>query len=125
MAAKFDYPQAIKDADELITYFGMGAVLRRASISPTDRPCTVVVISYDPRDKASALANPTDRRVIMSAKQEEIQAMPPDNELDQLVTFKQPLTNPPVEDEVLPMTCKPKPTAPAGIVAMWEFTVRQ
>lgn len=125
MAAKFDYAQSITDADELIQYFGMAAVLRRVGSSPTDRPCTVVVISYDPRDKSSAMANPTDRKVIMSNADAEVQLMPPDNEQDQLVTFKQPASDPPVEDEVLPMTCKPKKTAPAGITAFWEFTVRQ
>ncbi len=61
----------------------------------------------------------------MSAANSEVQLMPPDNEQDQLVTFVQPLTNPPVEDEVLPMTSKPKKTAPAGMTVIWEFTVRR
>lgn len=125
MAEKFDYQGAISDADELVKFFGMDAVLRRASSSPIDRPCRVVIISYDPRDKASSLTNPTDRRVIMSAANVEVQAMPPNNELDQLVTFVQPPTDPPVEDEVLPFTCPVKPTAPAGVPVLYEFTVKQ
>lgn len=125
MAAKFDYEQTLTDADDLIEYFGMEAILRRAGSSPEDRPCTVVIIEYLPREKPSDLANPTDRKVIMSAKNSEVQLMPPDNELDELVTFVQPPTNPPVVDEILPMTCKPKKTAPAGVTVLWEFTVRQ
>jgi hypothetical protein len=61
----------------------------------------------------------------MSAKNSEVQLMPPDNEQDELVTFVQPPTNPPVVNEVLPLTCKPKQTAPAGVTVLWEFTVRQ
>lgn len=123
--AGFDYKQAITDADNLIAYFGMGAVLRRVGSIPEDRPCTVAIIEYDPHEKAADLANPTDRKVVMSAKTPEVVSTPPDNELDQLVTFVQPLTNPPVVHEILPLTCKPKPTAPAGVTVLWEFTVRR
>jgi hypothetical protein len=128
MASVFDYVQTQKDADELIHEFGMGALLRRADSSPVDRPCTVCVIEFNPHEKPADLANPMDRKVIMSpldpvtGLQLEIE---PDNEKDELVTFVQPLTDPPVEDEVLPLTCKPKKTAPAGIPVLWEFTVRQ
>jgi hypothetical protein len=122
MTVKFDYQAAIVDADNLIRYFGMDAVLRRAGSSPEDRPCQVAIIEYDPREKPSDLANPTDRKVIMSVVN---LGVPPDNELDQLVTFVQPLAKPPVVHEVLPLTCKPKPTAPAGVVVIWEFTVRR
>ena len=125
MTAKFDYDQAITDADNLIVFFGMDAVLRRAGSIPVDRPCRVAIVEYNPREKPADLANPTDRKVIMSAKNSEVQLMPPDNELDQLVTFVQPPTNPPVVNEVLPLTCKPKPTAPAGVTVLWEFTVRR
>jgi hypothetical protein len=119
---KFNYQAAIVDADKLIREFGMDAVLRRAGSTPEDRPCQVVIIEYDPRDKPADLTNPTDRKVIMSAKNLEI---PPDNEQDQLVTFVQPPAIPPVVHEVLPLTCKPKPTAPAGVTVLYEFTVRR
>jgi hypothetical protein len=123
MADTFDYQAAISDADELIQFFGMNAVLRRTGIA--DRPCRVAILSYDPRDAKTDLTNPTDRRVVMSAANPEVQATPPNNELDQLVTFVQPPANPPVEDEVLPFTCPVKPTRPAGITVLYEFTVRQ
>jgi hypothetical protein len=118
MVTKFDYNQAITDADNLLQEFGMAAVLRRVGIA--DRPCLIAIIEYDPREKPADLANPTDRKVVMSAAN---LAVPPDNELDQLVTFVQPGGT--VVNEVLPLTCKPKPTAPAGIVVIWEFTVRR
>jgi len=124
MSTKFDYAQAITDADDLIQFFGMDAVLRRAGSIPEDRPCRVVIVEYLPREKPSDLANLTDCKVIMSAKNSEVQLTPPDSEQDQLVTFVQPPTNPPVIDEILPMTCKPKKTAPAGVTVIWEFTVR-
>lgn len=124
MSAKFDYSGAASDAEEIIRFFGMGAVLRRAGATPTDRPCVVAIVEYLPRDDKAALANPTDRHVIMAVTPE-VAALPPDNEQDQLVTFVQPPANPPVEDEVLPLTCKPKPTSPAGIPVIWEFTVRR
>lgn len=124
MATKFDYSQALIDADELVTYFGMDAVLRRETATPTDRPCRVAIISYDPHERPSALVNPVSRRVIMSAANPEVQVLPPNNELDQLVTFVQPPSNPPVENEVLPFTSPVKPTAPAGVPVLYEFTVR-
>jgi hypothetical protein len=123
MAEKFNYPETMLDAHEMLVEFGMDAVLRRTGFP--DRPCVVAMIVYSPRDKAAELANPVDRSVIMSALTPEIQAMPPDNEQDQLVTFVQPPTNPPVENEVLPFTCPVKPTAPAGITVLYEFTVRR
>lgn len=123
MTAKFDYAQAQQDADALIRYFGMDAVLRRAGSA--DRPCRVAIIEYNPHEKPADLANPTDRKVIMSAANPEVQLVPPDSELDQLVTFVQPPATPPVVKEVLPLTCKPKPTAPTGVVVLWEFTVRR
>lgn len=125
MAAKFDYQQTRQDANELIEYFGMDAVLRRAGTSPSDRPCRVVIFD-EPRERAAELATPTDRKVYMSPLNEDGALDPePDNEQDQLVTFVQPPTNPLVEDEVMPFTSKPKKTAPAGVTALWEFTVRK
>lgn len=125
MTAKFDYVGMTKDANDLITFFGMDAVLRREGSSPTDRPCVVAIIEFDPRARPADLANPTDRKVIMSAANSEVQLMPPDNELDKLVTFVQPPSDPPVVDQILPLTCKPKKTAPAGHTVVWEFTVHR
>jgi hypothetical protein len=119
MATKFDYVGTVQDVDAIIAFFGMDAVLRREGIP--DRPCKVAIF-YNPRDKATELTNPTDRQVYMSPSGLDI---PPDNEQDQLVTFVQPPTNPPVVHEILPFTCPVKPTAPAGVTVLYEFTVRR
>lgn len=119
----FDYVGIKLQADALLQEFGMPAVLRRAGGSPEDRPCVVVVTDFMPRDKAQQLANPTDRRVLISAATPEVQAMPPDNELDQLVTFVQPGGT--VVDEVLPFASPVKKYAPAGVVVLYEGVVRR
>ena len=122
MSAVFDYPGLLADADSLVKYFGMQAALVRNGVY---RTCWVVITDYMPKDAASQLANPTDRRVIMSAGLGAIPGTPPNNELDQLVTYVQPPGTPPVVDEVLPFTCPVKPIRPAGIVVLYEFTVRR
>ena len=128
VASVFNYPAMQQTADELVKYFGMGAVLRSLTGSRPDRPCTIAIIEYNPREKPTDMANPTDRKVVMSPLDPSTGlelTLPPDSELDALVTFVQPLTKPPIEKEVLPMTCKPKKTSPAGIDCLWEFTVRR
>lgn len=73
------------------------------------------------------MANPTDRKVVMSPLDPTTGlelALPPDDELDALVTFVQPAGT--VENGLpLPLTCKPKKTSPAGIDCLWEFTIRR
>lgn len=118
----FDYDGLRDEADLLLQEFGMAAVLRRDGV---DRPCLVVIIETYPRDRANQLANPTDRRVLISAATPEVRATPPDNELDQLVTFVQPPANPPVEEKPLPFAAPVKKYAPAGVVVLYEATVRR
>jgi hypothetical protein len=121
--AVFDYIKTRNTGDRLVKKFGMAAVLRRTTDTPSDRPCWVVVVDEMPRDAASQLANPTDRKVLMAAGG--MDGKPPDNERDQLVTFVQPPALVPVEKEVLPFTCPVKKYAPAGITVLYEFTVRR
>lgn len=124
MAAGFDYVGMQGTADDLIKYFGMPAVLRPLSGLGPDRPVTVCIIEYKPREKPNELSNPTDRNVIMSPidpSTGQVLAVPPDNEKDALVTFVQPAGL--VEDEVLRLTCKPEQTNPAGVNCLWQFTV--
>jgi hypothetical protein len=118
----FDYLDLRNTGDELLQFFGMDAVLRRDG-SP-DRPCRVAITNYMPSDKPGSLDTPTDRQVFLSALTPAIQETPPDYEVDQLVTFVQPPTNPPTIDEILPFTSKVKPYKPAGIVVLYESTVR-
>lgn len=127
VASVFDYPAMQKTADDLIKYFGMRAVLRRVNSSPTDRFVTIAIIEDKPREKPNELANPEDRDVVMSPLDPDtglVLAIPPDNEQDVLVTFVQPMTNPPIMKEVLRLTATPKQTAPADVNCLWEFTVR-
>lgn len=121
--AVFDYIKTRNIGDKLVKKFGMAAVLRRTTDTPSDRPCWVLVVDEMPKDAASQLANPTDRKIIMSAVG--LDGEPPDNERDQLVTFVQPPAPVPVENEVLPFTCPVKKYAPAGITVLYEFTVRR
>lgn len=124
--AKFNYPKTRAKADALVNKFGMNAVLRRMSLAPgvTDRACVCVIPEYQTKDAASQLANPTERQVIIAAGLGDVPTTPPDNELDQLVTFVQPLGV--VEDEVLAFTKKPvKPIKPGGIVVLYEAVVQR
>ena len=118
--AAFNYPAMRAVADKLIGQFGMPASLRRLSDNPTDRPCWIVITEYDPKDAATQLANPTDRKVLISAGLGSVPAEPPDNERDQLVV----LTGPDAGN-VLPFTSPVKIYAPAGIVVLYESTVRR
>lgn len=118
MATSFNYNGMQSTATSLIAKFGMAASLRRLTDSPTDRPCTIVIYDYMPRDAASQLANPTDRKVIISV--DGLLDEPPDNEKDQLVPLIGPDANVP-----LPFTSPVKIYAPAGTVLCYESTVRR
>lgn len=119
----FDYIKARNTGDRLVKKFGMLASLRREGV---DRDCYVVVADYLSRENAAQATNPTDRQVIMAAGLGAVIAQPPDNELDQLVTYVQPPTVPPVVDEILPFTAASvKPIRPAGITVLWQAMVRR
>lgn len=122
MAAPFNYAHMASVADGLIQKFGMKASLARAGVL---RDCVVCVTEYMPSAAPTQLDNPTDRTVFISAGLGDVPATPPDFYLDQLVTYKQPMTNPPVQDEVLPFTSPLKKIAPAGLVAVWQTTVKR
>ena len=116
----FDYTNMRESADNLILRFGMRASLRRGGV---DRDCYVVVTEYMPKDASTALANPTDRQVLIAPGLGDVPTTPPDNELDQLVTYVQPLGT--VVDEILPFTMPVKPVRPAGVVVLFQSTVRR
>lgn len=120
--AKLDYVETRSFAAGLISDFGMDATLRRDS---GDRPCVVVIYDYAPRDRETKLALPVERRCIISADNAEVQATPPDFELDQLVTYVQPPTVPPVVNEILNFAHPAKPYSPAGVPVAYELVVRR
>src|SRR5581483_8534889 len=103
------YPQMLAVADALIEEFGMTANLVRANGTPASRSCVCVIYDYMPRDRATDLANPTDRKVIIAAGLGDVAAYPPDNEQDKLV----PLIGPDA-GVLLPFTSPVKIFAPAG-----------
>jgi hypothetical protein len=111
--ASFNYPAMRGTADKLIMKFGAEAALRRNGV---DRVCWVVLDDIRPREAANTLANPTDYHVIMSAGLGDVPTTPPDNEQDQLVTS---------DGQVRPFTSPVKPISPAGVVVVYEFTVRR
>lgn len=118
------YADLIAVANELLTEFGMPAVLR--SIVPgtrPDRPCVAAIVDYRPRDQETHLANPTDRQVLIDPIDPATglpMTLPPDNEQDQLVPTIGPDAN-----KLLPFTSPVKLYAPAGIVVLYETTVRR
>jgi|ERR1019366_5817475 hypothetical protein len=119
--ALFDYIKTRGTADKLIIKFGMKAKLRRSGV---DRDCYVVIPEYMAREKPTDMANPTDRQVFIAAGLGDMLATPPNNELDQLVTFVQPGGT--VIDEILPFTGGPvKVIRPAGITVLYQSTVRR
>lgn len=118
MASSINYTQFQTLANTLIAQFGMAASLRRLTDSPTDRPCTIVIWDYNPRDQASQLANPTDRKVLIAVQG--VENEPPDNEQDMLVPLVGPDAN-----NAMPFTSPVKIVAPAGIVVVYESTVRR
>ena len=122
MTTGFDYIGMLATADQLLQQFGMKASLRRGGI---DRDCVVVITEYMPKDAQTQLANPTDRQVLISAGLGGVPAVPPDWEQDQLVTYVQPAGNLPTVNEILPFTMPVKPIAPAGIVVLYQTTVRR
>lgn len=116
MAFNYDNMQAV--ATKLIAQFGMAAVLRRLTDTPTDRACTICIYDYAPRDPATQLANPTMRKVIISVTG--LAGEPPDNEQDQLVPLSGPDAN------VAMRFAQPvKLYAPAGIVLCYDCVVRR
>lgn len=117
--APFDYAEMGMTADELIQSFGMKCSLRRNNV---DRVCWAVIYDYRPKD-AAQLANPTDRAAIISAGLGDVPTTPPNWEQDKLVTYVQPLGT--VVDEILDFAEPLKPVRPAGVVVVYECTVRR
>lgn len=114
------YPQMRSVADDLIKTFGMEAALWRQDGSPQSRSCWIVIYDYNPRDRNTQLANPTDRKILISAGLGDVPNNPPDNEQDKLLV----LTGPDAGVQ-LPFTSPVKIFAPAGIIVLYESTVRR
>jgi hypothetical protein len=85
----------------LVARYGVAAILRRKD---GDRPCLIFMSNFGST---------------------EMMATPPDDDLDRLITFKQPPTNPPTEEAILRITEPPIPIAPNGEITFWRLMVRR
>jgi len=114
-----DMARSRSTIDRGIKRVGMQAVLRSDA---GDRWCWLFFSEWNPREMMSRLIEPMDRRAIISAVD-----LPdePQFGIERLVTFKQPLGNPPVEWETLQILDPPKRIDPGGLTLCWDCRVRQ
>lgn len=117
------YAELLAVADALIAEYGMAASLRNNTTGAL-RGCTVAVTRYSPRDAATQLANPTERTVLFAAGLGDIPNAAPDWESEQLVTYVQPPADPPVINEILSFAMPLELYSPAGIVVLYQATVK-
>lgn len=117
------YAEMLVIADDLLTKYGMAASLRNNETGAL-RDCTIAITDYAPRDAQTLLANPTERTVLFAAGLGSIPAKAPDWENEQLVTYKQPATKPPVINEVLSFSMPLKLYSPAGIVVLYQTNAK-
>lgn len=115
------YAEMLAVADQLIQTYGMKASLRNNSTGAL-RDCFVAVVDYAPRDAATQLANPTERRIIFAAGLGDIPNAQPDWENEQLVTYVQPAGM--QINETLSFKMPIKLYSPGGIVVLYETTVK-
>lgn len=117
------YAQMLAVADQLITDYGMVAMLRNNNTGAL-RECYIAITNYAPRDAQTQLANPTERTVIFAAGLGDIPNAEPDWENEQLVTYVQPPANPPVINEILSFKMPLKLYSPGGIVVLYQTDVK-
>jgi hypothetical protein len=100
---------------------GMAAILRRAG--EPDRPCTVVIQDYTSMERMGKMYDPIDKKALIAADTVTL-GTPPDRDLDVLITYRQPMSNPPTEYQKFRITMPVVPLSPGGIVVYWKLTVR-
>jgi hypothetical protein len=121
--SSWNYFETADQCASIIAAMGQPAVLRRGVAPDTmDRPCRIFFRRHTVAEMLGGLVDPMERRVILAAKGLTI---PPDINVDSLITFIQPLGNPPVELENLRITKPAEPVAPAGVVIIWRMWVRR
>lgn len=117
MATNWDHFE--DTASRMIERYGMMAVLRRHGAP--DRWCKVCMVAWTPFEKM-ALVNQVDRKMLIAVDGVDI---PPDRERDIVVTYKQPLADPPVEDEQLTIAAPVGKVEMGGETVLWRLTVRR
>lgn len=102
----------------MLSEFGMPAVLR--STANGDRPCTVFLSDWTVQELYGRQYDPVSRKALVSPAG----LTYPPNMLERLVTFVQPMAEPPVENETLRILLPPTQVGPAGVTLIWELVVR-
>lgn len=103
--------------DRTLRTLGMPALLRR--VGADDRSCTVVMDSFSALERMGRTLDPLDTKAYISAKS---LTLPPDSEKDRLVTLVPGTTT---EEAQYRIVDRPRPVAPAGVVLLYEMTVRR
>jgi hypothetical protein len=120
----WNYFETAEQCANIVAAMGQPAALRRG-VAPDvmDRPCRIFFRRHSVREMLGGLVDPMERRVIMAAKGLSI---PPDINVDSLITFVQPMDpDRPVELENLRITKPAEPVGPAGVVVIWRMWVRR
>jgi hypothetical protein len=117
-APLFAWGTVARQAAMLISRHGQQCVLRRAS---GDRWVRAFIRRFTQREMMGGLVDPLVRYALIAVPI----IPPPDHQQDRLVTYVQPLGNPPVELEVLRILTNPERIEPAGTIAFWKLTVRR
>jgi hypothetical protein len=126
MVQPINYPALLAMCNQLIQADGqLASLVRTVNGVQTFRDCWCVETSYDPRDPMTALANPTARTFFIAAGLGGVPAMPPNNEIDQLFTYVQPITSTAGATvyEKLAFKEPAKRYAPNGSVLVWSIEV--
>jgi hypothetical protein len=106
--------------DREIRRIGMSAVLRREGAA--DRQIWMYFGQWSPAELMGRLIEPLDRVAVVSAVG---LTDPPTHTKDRLITFVQPPSFTPVEDENLRILSPPIRIDPAGVVIAWRLRVRR
>jgi hypothetical protein len=122
-AGRWNYFRTRNEVSGILRRMGAPAVLRRGiGAGAADRWCTAFLYRWRPTIQMGGLVDPMERLVLISA---EGLTIPPDNNLDALVTFLQPIVDAPVQDENLRIVAPPARIEPAGVLLAWKLRVRR
>jgi hypothetical protein len=118
--AKFNYAEAVEDANELIDEFGQSALLLRPTFTgptnnpvpgpPEEHPCTLVVTDYRNQEIDGTRVQATDRKVLVARKGLAVEPLTS----DKLQIGGQPYS-------IQNVT----PLSPGGTVVMWTIQARK
>lgn len=117
-----DYTKTQATADRMLRKWGSTAILRRQSTA--DRQCTVFITSFSPMERMGKLTNPLDRKALVSALAPDgtLLSPGPDEQVDRLIVLD-PKTG--AEIENLHIFEPPDKVDPAGVVALYQLSVRR